>query len=222
MSQAPDSDSFAGARRRMVAEQLRRRGIVDQEVLAAMEQVPRHRFVPKGSTDHAYGDHPLPIGDGQTISQPYMVARMTELAAPFSRQRALEVGVGSGYQTAVLRALGAEVWGTELVAVLATRAERRLEELGFDGVTVEARDGSLGWPEQGPFDIILVAAGAPAVPQPLLEQLADGGRLVIPVGGQYSQVLRRITRRGEELVERRDTPCRFVDLRGKHGWSGKR
>jgi len=211
-------------RRRMVERQLRGRGVRDERVLAAMERVPRHRFVPAFTEEEAYGDHPLPIGQGQTISQPYMVARMTELAAPGGGDRVLEVGAGCGYQTAVLAELSGKVFACELLPGLAGDAARRLEELGLaeDRVRVEARDGSLGWPEHGPFDVILVAAGAPAVPEPLVEQLAEGGRLVIPVGGQFSQVLRRITRRDGELESMSDTPCRFVDLRGVHGWESRR
>ena len=208
----------------MVERQLRARGVLDERVLDAMERVPRHQFVPAFSEEEAYGDHPLPIGHGQTISQPYMVARMTELAAPGRGERALEVGAGCGYQTAVLAELSGQVFACELLPDLAEGAARRLEELGYgeDRVRVEARDGTLGWPEHGPFDVILVAAGAPAVPEPLVEQLAEGGRLVIPVGGQFSQVVRRITRRDGALETMSDTPCRFVDLRGAHGWGAER
>ena len=216
------ADNSAALRRRMVETQLRSRGIKDPRVLAAMEQVPRHSFVPSRPSAEAYGDHPLPIGERQTISQPYMVARMTELAAPFQGARALEVGAGCGYQSAVLAALGVTLFACEILPELARQCKEQLARIGCERVEVTQRDGSMGWSEKAPFDIILVAAGAPAVPEPLLEQLADGGRLIIPVGGQTSQVLQRITRQGEKLVTIHDTACRFVDLRGEYGWDRER
>ena len=211
-------------RQRMVEGQLRRRGLADARVLEAMGRVQRHLFVSYHSLAEAYGDHPLSIGQGQTISQPYMVARMTELAAPRGSERALEVGAGCGYQTAILAELCGLVFACELLPGLAHQAAARLTELGYgsERVVLEARDGSVGWLDHAPFDIILVAAGAPEVPAPLLEQLAEGGRLVIPLGGQQRQVLQRITRRNGRLETTMDTPCRFVDLRGVHGWGGER
>ena len=218
MSGPSGGDAFLAERQRMVQLQLRQRGILDERVLSAMEQVPRHRFVDENQLGQAYEDHPLPIGAGQTISQPYMVARMTELCAPAPGDRALEVGAGSGYQTAILASLVRQVFAAELIEELAARAQAVLDALGYQNVTVERRDASSGWPEAAPFDIILVAAGAPSVPPPLVEQLADGGRLVIPVGGREVQTLLRVTRRGGQVLHEEDTPCRFVDLRGRHGW----
>jgi protein-L-isoaspartate(D-aspartate) O-methyltransferase len=209
---------FVEDRRRMVDRQLRARGILDDRVLAVMEKVPRHRFVDEVHLDEAYEDHPLPIGEGQTISQPYMVARMTELCSPSPGDRALEVGAGSGYQTAILANLVREVYAAELIEDLAARAQAVLDSLGYPNVILERRDASSGWPEAAPFNIILVAAGAPEVPRPLVDQLAEGGRLVIPVGGREVQTLLRVVKRGGELHQEQDTPCRFVDLRGRHGW----
>jgi protein-L-isoaspartate(D-aspartate) O-methyltransferase len=215
----PGGDPTLYDRQRMVERQLRRKGIRDERVLKAMEEVPRHRFVEESYRSQAYEDHPLPIGDGQTISQPYMVALMTELCAPSSSDRALEIGAGSGYQTAILSRLCREVFASEIIEALVIRARAVLKELGLDNIILERRDGSGGWPEVAPFDVILVAAGAPEVPAPLLDQLAEGGRLVIPVGGREVQILRRVTRgRGGGLLHEDDTPCRFVDLRGRYGW----
>lgn len=205
----------------MVDRQLRRRDIVDERVLAVMERVPRHLFLEETYRHRAYEDNPLPIGSGQTISQPYMVARMTELCTPGPTDRALEVGAGSGYQAAVLASLCDHVYAAEIVEQLARRALRTLADLGYGNVTAEHRDGSAGWPEASPFDIILVSAGAPDVPAALAEQLAEGGRLVIPVGNREVQVLRRLVRRGKELIRLDDTPCRFVNLRGRYGWDGE-
>src|SRR5947209_2483412 len=173
---------FSEARARMVAEQLERRGIGDPRVLAAMRTVPRHRFVDRAHLEAAYEDRPLPIGFGQTISQPFMVARATELAEPSEGERALEVGAGCGYQAAVLARLAAEVFAIELVPGLAARAEATLAALGVRNVTVGAFDGGGGWPDHAPYDVVIVSAGAPRVPPLLVAQLADGGRLVVPVG----------------------------------------
>lgn len=218
MTGEPDREAEHTRRRRaMVERQIRRRGVRDRRVLRAMEQVPRHRFVPPHDVDAAYGDHPLPIGEGQTISQPYMVAHMTELAAPRPGDRALEVGAGCGYQTAVLARLCERVFALERIESLVDLARANLSGAGADNVELRCADGTLGWPEHAPFDVILVAAGAPDVPAPLTDQLAEGGRLVIPVGGQDVQELRRITRRGTTLQTTRHTGCRFVDLVGAHG-----
>lgn len=217
-----DEQRLTLARTRMVERQLSARGIRQEQVLSAMAHVPRHAFVDPRYRDDAYGDFPLPIGHGQTISQPYMVALMTELCAPFDGARALEVGAGCGYQTAVLSLLCREVLACEVVAELVDPCRDRLLRLGFIKATVSSRDGSLGWPEQAPYDIILVAAGAPEVPAPLKAQLADGGRLVIPVGGRETQVLRRIVRRGDDFETTFHTPCRFVNLKGRHGWPDAR
>ncbi len=204
-------------RRQLVSEQLVRRGVKDARVLEAMGQVPRHRFVQAG-LEEAYGDHPLPIGYGQTISQPYMVARMTELLAPEPGHRILEIGAGSGYQSAILARLCARVYAVERIHELTQKALKTLEELQIDNVDLITGDGTRGWANEAPFDGILVAAGAPAVPAPYLEQLAEGGRLVIPVGKRHLQDLQVITRRSGRPVMQRDVACRFVHLIGEHGW----
>jgi len=204
----------------MVLEQLVRRGIRDPRVLEAMTDVPRHRFVAPDQVALAYEDRPLAIGYGQTISQPYMVARATELAAPRPTDRALEVGAGSGYQAAVLATLAAEVFAIEIVPALADRARRVLAEIGYENVTVESFDGSGGWPEHAPYDVIIVSAGAPRIPALLVSELADGGRLVIPVGGSEEQELAVVRRQGDHYVTSYDTRCRYVDLQGRFGVGG--
>lgn len=211
--------NFAIARRLMVERQVKGRGISDPLVLEAMLQVPRHLFVEEALQGQAYGDFPLPIGEKQTISQPYMVGLMTEALGLQGGETVLEVGTGSGYQTAVLARIAARVFSLERLPELARRARRVLDSLGCGNVHVRVTDGTFGWEENGPFDGILVAAGAPAVPQVYLQQLAVGGRLVIPVGSRGSQVLVRVVRRGEsEFAEERLADCRFVPLIGRHGW----
>jgi protein-L-isoaspartate(D-aspartate) O-methyltransferase len=205
-------------RHRMVEGQIRRRGIRDERVLAAMERIPRHRFVPKKLEEYAYDDSPLSIGDGQTISQPYMVALMTEGLAPAPGDRILEVGTGSGYQTAILADLAEHVYSIERIPALAERAERLLGKLGIENVSIRIGDGSEGLRGQAPFDGILVTAGAPEVPDPLVQQLSVGGRLVIPIGGAHHQTLCKI-RKGEEGIRKTSgTGCVFVPLIGKYGW----
>jgi len=206
------------ARERMVKTQLVPRGIRDEGVLRAMRKVPRHRFVGQDQQGQAYSDHPLPIGRGQTISQPYIVALMTQALALTGRERTLEVGTGSGYQTAVLAELSREVFTVERIPELLVRAEAVLSGLGCANVRFKAFDGTLGWEEHKPFDAVLVTAGAPGVPRPLRDQLADGGRLVIPVGSRHSQELLRIRRAGDRFEESYLGGCRFVDLIGVHGW----
>ena len=213
---SPD-DELLIRRRDMVLEQLVRRGIRDQRVLEAMSIVPRHRFVDRGLELQAYDDRPLAIGFGQTISQPYMVARATELAAPRPTDRALEVGAGSGYQAAVLAQLVAEVFAIEIVPALADRARRVLAETGYHNVTLESFDGGGGWPEHAPYDVIIVSAGAPRIPAMLVGELADGGWLVIPVGGPEEQELAVVRRRGDHYATSYDTRCRYVDLQGRFG-----
>jgi protein-L-isoaspartate(D-aspartate) O-methyltransferase len=213
-------DNAAGLRRAMVLEQLVRRGIRDPRVLEVMATVPRHRFVEPALIGHAYDDRPLAIGYGQTISQPYMVARATELAGPRATDRALEVGAGSGYQAAVLAALCAEVFAIEIVPALAERARAVLSETGHGNVTLESFDGSGGWPEHAPYDVIIVSAGAPRIPAMLVSELADGGRLVIPVGGPDEQELAVVRREGDHYVTAYDTRCRYVDLQGRFGVGG--
>jgi protein-L-isoaspartate(D-aspartate) O-methyltransferase len=204
----------------MVLEQLARRGIRDPRVLEAMSVVPRHRFVDPALATQAYDDRPLAIGFGQTISQPYMVARATELAAPRASDRALEVGAGSGYQAAVLAELVAEVCAIEIVPALAGRARNVLAEIGYRNVIVESFDGSGGWPEHAPYDVIIVSAGAPRIPAMLVSELAEGGRLVIPVGSPDEQELAVVRRQGDHYVTSYDTRCRYVDLQGRFGVGG--
>ena len=213
-------EAYRQLRRGMVLEQLVRRGIRDPRVLEAMSIVPRHRFVDPALAAHAYDDRPLGIGHGQTISQPYMVARATELAAPRATDRALEVGAGSGYQAAVLGQLAAEVFAVEIVPELAARARKVLADAGFHNVTVDSFDGSGGWPEHAPYDVIIVSAGAPRIPALMVSELADGGRLVIPVGGPEEQELAVVRREGDHYVTAYDTRCRYVDLQGRFGVGG--
>jgi len=209
---------YGVARDRMVDEQLWGRGIRDDRVLAAMVRIPRHRFVQEALVSRAYGDAPLPIGDGQTISQPYMVGLMSEALGLGGGERVLEVGTGSGYQTAVLADLAAKVYSVERVRSLADQALRRLGDLGYYNIRIRTGDGSMGWAEEAPFDAILVTAGAPAVPAPLLDQLGPGGRLVVPVGTASSQTLRRITRGPRGHVAEDLVGCVFVKLVGERGW----
>ena len=211
---------LAEGRRRMVIEQLARRGISDPRVLGAMAAVPRHRFVEPSLTAEAYEDRPLAIGFGQTISQPYMVARVTELAEPGPKDRALEVGAGCGYQAAVLGELCGQVFGIEIVPALSARAQATLVDLGYHNVTIDCFDGSAGWPAHAPFDLIIVSAGAPRVPPLLVDQLGDGGRMVIPVGPTQEQELVVIHRRGDRYETSYDTRCRYVDLLGRFGFGG--
>ena len=205
----------------MVFDQLRRRGIKDDRVLDALASVPRERFVPEGQREHSCTDRALAIGHGQTISQPFMVAIMTEALRVEAGHRALEIGTGSGYQAAVLSAVGAEVYTVERVPELVEKARARLDELGFGDVRIREGDGSLGWPEQAQFDRILVTAAAPAVPPPLLEQMdPHGGRLVAPVGPRDLQDLVVVERVGNDWVTEKVLECRFVLLLGIEGWSG--
>lgn len=209
-----DEANFAVERREMVELQLRRRDIDDPRVLEAMGKVPRHEFVPAHLRDLAYGDHPLPLADGQTISQPYIVALMSQLARTRPDSRVLEIGVGSGYQTAVLAELCGEVYGLEIIPHLARSAHERLQRLGYRNVNVRAGDGSQGWLEHAPFDVILAAASPPAIPQSLVEQLAIGGRLVLPVG-EVQQFLTVIHRTRVDHWERWVvTPVSFVPMVG--------
>jgi len=206
-------DSFEDARQVMVARQLQRRDITDPRVLIAMGTVPRHRFVPGALASQAYGDHPLPIGGGQTISQPYIVALMTQWAEVAPGDKVLEVGTGSGYQAAVLAELTDQVWSIELLPELARRAAARLQELGYGRVRVRCGDGYRGWPEAAPFDAILVTAAAPQVPPALAAQLKEGGRLVIPLGAPYgAQTLVRYRQVQGKLVEETSLAVRFVPL----------
>ncbi|MCF7688373.1 MAG: protein-L-isoaspartate(D-aspartate) O-methyltransferase [Cephaloticoccus sp.] len=216
--EAGSGDPWADGRERMVREQLqgKGRGITDPRVLAAMRSVPRHEFVPAGERLEAYDDHPLPIGHGQTISQPYIVACMTELLHPLPTDRVLEIGTGSGYQAALLSQLVTEVYTIEIVAPLAVRAQRDLQRLGYANVHVRTGDGYLGWPEAAPFDAIIVTCAPESVPQPLIDQLKDGGRMIIPLGptgGVQSLVL--LHKNGPQLKRTAVFNVRFVPMTGR-------
>ena len=212
-------DEYALVRKRMVAEQIAARGIRDPHVLAVMGSVLRHCFIPPDDLAWAYADGPLPIGYGQTISQPYVVALMTELLELEPTDRVLEVGCGCGYQAAVLGELAAEVHTVELIPELARQAGQTLAGLGYTHIFVHTGDGSLGWPDAVPYHRILVAAAAPQVPQPLLDQLVEGGQLVIPVGSRSAQQLEVWKRTGQNFIRRTSLEVRFVPLRGQFGWS---
>lgn len=209
---------YTAARLTMVREQLERRDITDSRVLQAMREVPRHLFVAPEWRPDAYSDRPLPIGEGQTISQPYMVALMLQSLRLCPEARVLEVGTGSGYQAAVLSCLVAQVYSIEYFPGLAHRARRLLSELGYTNVHIIVGDGGEGVAQYAPYDGIVVAAGAPEIPRPLRQQLADGGRLVIPVGEVHDQELLVIMRHGSDYSKERSVPCRFVPLLGKAGW----
>lgn len=212
------NDAFAEARRAMVESQLRRRGICDERVLRAMGSVPRHQFVLPPYINKAYDDEPLPIGRGQTISQPYIVAAMLAAAALAGGERVLEIGTGCGYQAALVSLLAREVYSVEFLPDLAQPAADRLERLGFANVHVRCADGTLGWPEYAPYDAVLIAAAAPRIPEPLLEQLAENGRLIAPVGDDFEQEI-QVVRKSEGRVDmEHGVPCRFVPLVGKYGW----
>ena len=208
------ADPHAASRERMVQEQIASRGVQDARVLGALRKVPRHLFVPPAVAGEAYGDHPLPIGHGQTISQPYIVAFMTEALGLKGGERVLEVGTGSGYQAAVLAEIAGDVYSIEIVQPLGVEARDRLTRLGYRNVQVRIGDGYQGWAEAAPFDAIVVTAAAPRVPEPLKAQLKEGGRLVIPVGDEVQELM-VVTRRGETFAERRVLPVRFVPMTGK-------
>jgi protein-L-isoaspartate(D-aspartate) O-methyltransferase len=208
---------MAGARRRLV-ETLRERGIRDLAVLRAFDLTPRHMFVPTGVRHRAYEDAPLPIGSGQTISQPSIHARYLELLELEGTERALEVGTGSGYQTVLLSHLVAQVFTIERIPALYTQAREAIARAGAKNVSMLLGDGTVGWREYSPYDAILVSAGGPSIPQPLIEQLADGGRMIVPVGGMEEQTLKLVVKRGGEAHVSDVAPVRFVPLLGTHGW----
>jgi len=212
---------YQEARLRMVEEQIRARRVTDERVLAALEKVPRHRFVSLAQRGEAYCDYPLPIGSGQTISQPYVVALMSELLRLTGEERALEIGTGSGYQAAVLAELCREVITVERFPEMAERAQRLLAELGYERITVIAGDGSLGYEPGAPYDAILVTAAAPKIAGPWLTQLADPGRLVLPLGSRYGQSLVRVTKREGRTSEENFGAVAFVPLVGENGWDGE-
>lgn len=215
-----DHSLYDGLRLSMVEEQVRRRGVRCERVLEAMRHVPRHEFVPVENRSAAYTDHPLPIGGGQTISQPYIVAAMTEALQLSGHERVLEIGAGSGYQAAVLSRLAREVHSIEIHAGLAKAAAERLARMGFANVMVDCGDGSRGWPDEAPYEAIVVTAAAPEVPRSLLQQLGEGGRLVIPVGNEREQQLIRVRRLAGGRTEQDHLMyCRFVPLRGEFGWT---
>ncbi len=212
------SDTFRFTRERMVTG-LRAQGLKDERVLAAMNAVPRHLFVSEALQRNAYGNHALPIDANQTISQPYIVARMTELLELQPASKVLEIGAGSGYQTAVLAQLAGQVFALERINELVLTAQSRLRQLGIKNAFIQCFDGTLGWNKNAPYDAILVAAGGPEVPQPLLEQLREGGRLVVPVGpAQDKQRLIRVTRTPEGFTQEDCGACAFVPLIGRYGW----
>jgi protein-L-isoaspartate(D-aspartate) O-methyltransferase len=207
------------ARERMVAEQLAQRGIVDARVLAAMRSIPRDRFLPPELAEHAYDDAPLPIGSSQTISQPYMVALMSEVAALSGGERVLEIGTGSGYQTAILAQMAGEICSIEALPELHYRASAILESINIRNVTLRIGDGSAGWPDGGLFDAIVVTAAMPGIPRPLLSQLSENGRLVAPIGEDELQTLVRVRRIDNSWREEYFGECRFVRMMGKYGFS---
>jgi len=202
----------------MVKNQLMARDIKDERVLRAMGKVPRHLFIQEALAGEAYNDHPVPIGEKQTISQPYIVALMTEALELKGSENTLEIGTGSGYQTAILAELSSRVYTVERIKSLLINARKLLAKLGYDNILFKAFDGTLGWKEYAPFDAIMVTAGSPNVPEPLKEQMADNGRMIIPVGDRYTQELIKITRKGEDFEQEGLGGCRFVNLIGVHGW----
>lgn len=212
-------DQFFDARQRMVQDQLIERGIKDQKVLEAMRIIKRHLFVDKKFWDRAYDDTPLSIPCSQTISQPYMVALMTELIQPDKEKKILEIGTGSGYQTAILAETCGQVYSIERHAELADRAKELLDDFGFKNFEIKIDDGTLGWEEKGLFDAILVTAAAPVVPEQLVNQLTNHGKLVIPVGTQYRQNLELVLKRGDSHIQKTICGCIFVPLIGRGGWA---
>ena len=211
-------EDFKKLRELMVEQQLKSRGITDQRVLNAMESVPRHLFVDEDLQDRVYDDCALPIGEGQTISQPYMVAVMTELLELKGDEKVLEIGTGSGYQGAVLSLLAAEVFTVERIETIALKTQERFRRLKYTNIHVVVGDGTLGLPEQAPFDGIIVTAAAPRIPDTYVKQLKVGGRLVIPVGSRFSQLLYQVRKTSSGITTSASTPCVFVPLIGKYGW----
>ncbi len=214
-------DKYKKQRMRMVDSHIRSRGIKDERVLKVMGMIPRHLFVDEGLINQAYNDNPLPIGERQTISQPYIVALMTEALELKGHEKVLEIGTGCGYQSAVLSKLADRVFSIERIASLASKARALLDSLGCYNVLIRVGDGTYGWKEEAPFDAIIITAGAPDVPKPFIEQLAVGGRLVVPAGSQHSQTLLKLTRLSENMEDLKKEDlggCRFVNLIGEHGW----
>jgi protein-L-isoaspartate(D-aspartate) O-methyltransferase len=212
---------FENLRKNMVETQIKRRGIKNQRVLSAMLKIPRHVFVPENFQKLSYTDQPLPIGDGQTISQPYMVALMTEALDPQSQDKVLEIGTGSGYQTAILAELCKEIYTIERIPQLAIRAQNIIRELGYQNVFFKIGDGSQGWSEFAPYDKIIVTAGAPDIPEPLIQQLKEEGKMVIPVGSRWTQELRLVTKKKGDIQVEDICGCVFVPLLGRYAWKEK-
>ncbi len=215
-----DKADFQRLRNLMVDTQLIPRGIKDPRVLEAMRKVPRHLFMDEAMQYNAYDDMALPVGEGQTISQPYMVAIMTELLNLKGDEKVLEIGTGSGYQAAILAELAGELYTIERIQSLSQKAGETFRDLGYVNIHMMVGDGTLGWPEAAPFDRILITAGAPEIPEPLIEQLAEGGMILAPVGDRYSQQLVRVTKQKGKLSKEYHTPCVFVPLVGEYGWKG--
>ena len=213
-----DDRKYARKRDEMVRKQIEARGVTDPKVLAALRAVPRHRFVSEALMDQAYGDFPLPIGEGQTISQPYIVAEMTQALQIDGEDRVLEIGTGSGYQAAVLAEIAHRVYTMERIHAILIRARKLFDELRYHNIVTRYSDGTVGWKDESPFDAIIVTAGAPQIPPSLVQQLADGGRMIIPVGDQYSQELIKIYKDGGEVRQSSLGGCRFVRLVGEEGW----
>src|SRR3989338_7732517 len=213
---------FAVLRKRMVEEQIIPRGVKNPRVLEAFYKVERHKFIPQDSRESAYADFPVPIGEGQTISQPYIVALMTEYLGLTGKENVLEIGTGSGYQTAILSELAREIYSVERFEILAGRTQAVLNELGYKNIKVKAGDGTLGWEEAAPFDRIIITAASPKIPLPLIEQLADNGKLILPLGESFSQVLTLVEKKEGKLKSVDVCGCVFVPLVGKHGWSNKK
>jgi protein-L-isoaspartate(D-aspartate) O-methyltransferase len=210
--------NYEKERGRMVDEQIAGRGVKDERVLAVMRKIPRHEFLPEGIRGMAYNDSALPLGEGQTMSQPYMVALMTELLGLKGAERVLEIGTGSGYQAAVLAELCQKVYTVERIKTIADKARATLDRLGYKSVAIKIYDGTYGWKEMAPYDAIIVTAGSPDIPAPLVEQLKEGGRMVIPVGDRYGQQLITVVKTAEGMITERSIPCVFVPLIGNHGW----
>jgi len=216
-----ESAKYTRRRREMVQRQIRARGITDPEVLEAMTAVPRHLFVGEALVEHAYGDFPLPIGEQQTISQPYIVAEMTQALALSEEDRVLEIGTGSGYQAAVLAQIAYRVYTVERVHSLYVKTRRLFDQLKYHNIVTRYADGTEGWKEEGPFDAVIVTAGAPTIPEPLIGQLGPAGRMVIPVGDRYSQELVKLYRDEHGINRSTLGGCRFVKLVGEHGWKAE-
>src|SRR4030065_1252277 len=220
VSESNPRGDFKAMREKMVETQIKARGVKNPRVLSALLKVERHRFVPEENLNSAYSDQPLPIGEGQTISQPYIVGLMTELLELNGNEKVLEIGTGSGYQAAILAELAKDVYTVERVALLANRTEERFHSLGYNNIHIKVGDGTLGWSEEAPFDRIIITAGTPRIPEPLIEQLFEGGIIIAPVGDRFSQQLLKVRKSKGKLLEDYHTPCVFVHLIGEHARQG--